>query len=217
VPRPAYGNGQAVAWNDSTPAVYSMVAFGNAGEIIDTVDVVYGLSGTRTNIAATLDQTGFLDAIPIHAAANSAGYDYEALRGAFVGMPLISTWHFTVANMTPDGMTGVCTAAVTAAVHGGPNQPFAPVVTYTSSPHATPGAREIDRVAVDAELGMASMTVAVRAADDAATLAGQPWTPIDPNAAVDVAAGEFVQYQLVLTDDGWAFPSVDRVEVDYEQ
>ena len=90
-------------------------------------------------------------------------------------------------------------------------------MTYTSLPRATPTAGEIDRVHVEAQLAGATLAVAVRTAHDAAQLANQPWTMVDGDTPPNVTAGEFLQYQLVITGDGWEFPSVESVEVDYHR
>lgn len=92
--------------------------------------------------------------------------------------------------------------------------PFSPVVTYTSPPRSV---GTIDRVRVEAPLDGATLAVAARTAHDAAQLANQPSTTVEGDAPPNVAAGELVQYQLVLTGDGWEFPNVESVEVDYHR
>jgi hypothetical protein len=183
---------------------------------LDTVDLGYDIAGMQAGLAATLEQDGVIDPIAVRAMPdeiNTAShlYDYDALRTAFVGMPLAGTWQFTV---TPNGMSGAMTAVVAASIHGGPNMPFTPVVTYTSKPRP---AGTIDRVHVEAQLDGATLAVAVRTADDAAQLTNQPWTTVEGDGPPNVAAGDFLQYQLVITGDGWEFPSVESVEVDYHR
>ena len=127
-PMQVYGNGTPVPWNDATPAVYNLAVNAAAGEVIDTVDLGYDLAGMQSALTATLDQGGAGDPVTVRAMPNeintASHYDYDALRTAFVGMPLAPAWHFTVANTVPNGMTGTMTAVVAASIHGGPNMPF---------------------------------------------------------------------------------------------
>ena len=140
-------------------------------------------------------------------------YDYDALRTAFVGAALAPAWHLTVTSSV--AQSGSVSGVVMASYHGGPLQPFTPNVVYTSQPHATPGARVIDQILVDATLAGATMTLAVRTAGSEARLATAAWTRVDNGAPILIAGDELVQYQLALAGDGWMFPSVERVEVDY--
>jgi hypothetical protein len=216
LPMQVYGDGTPVAWSGTTPAIYNLTVPAADGEVIDTVDLGYDIAGAQTGLTATLEQGGVSDPVTVRATPNEINtpnhlYDYDALRTAFVGMPLAGTWHFTV---TPSSTSGAMTAVVAASIHGGPNMPFTPVVTYTSPPRA---AGAIDRVHVEAQLDGATLAVAVRTARDAAQLANQPWVPVEGDGQPNVAAGAFMQYQLVLTGDGWEFPSVESVEVDYHQ
>jgi PA14 domain len=215
-PMQVYGNGTPVPWSGTTPATYSLTVPAVDGEVIDTIDLGYDIAGMQAGLAATLEQDGVIDPIAVRAMPNEINtashlYDYDALRTAFVGMPLAGTWQFTV---TPNGMSGAMTAVVAASIHGGPNMPFTPVVTYTSQPRP---AGTIDRVHVEAQLDGATLAVAVRTADDVAQLANQPWTTVEGDGPPNVAAGDFLQYQLVITGDGWEFPSVESVEVDYHR
>jgi hypothetical protein len=188
------------------------------GEVIDTTDVEYAVAGPRTGITATVDQGGAPDPLAIHGTPNEVdlapnAYDYEALHAAFVGAALAPAWHLTVTSSV--AQSGTVDGVVMASYHGGPLQPFAPEVVYTSQPHATPGARVIDEIRVDAALAGATMTLAVRTAGSEARLASAAWTSVDHDVPVQIAGDELVQYQLTLAGDGWMFPSVERVELDY--
>jgi len=218
VPISAYGSQTASLWSDQTPGVYVMTLAVNGGEVIDTTDLEYAITGTRTGVAAAFDQGGAADAIALRDTANEADftptlYDYDALRSAFVGAALAPTWHLTVTSSAVQ--SGTAKGVVVVSYHGGPLQPFAASVVYTSQPHPTPGARVIDEIHVDAALAGATMTLAVRTAGDEARLASESWTPVENGQRPPIAAGEFIQYQLELAGDGWTFPSVERVELDY--
>jgi hypothetical protein len=218
VPINAFGPNTPVGWSDQTPGVYEMKLAVGGGEVIDTTDVEYAIAGPRTGIAATVDQGGAPDPLAVHGTPNEADlapnlYDYEALHSAFVGTALAPTWHLTVTSSV--AQSGTIVGLVMASYHGGPLQPFAPDVVYTSQPHATPGAKIIEHIHVDAVLAAATMTLAVRTAGSEARLASAAWTPVDNDGPVPIAGDEFIQYQLTLAGDGWTFPSVERVELDY--
>jgi hypothetical protein len=218
IPISAFGAQTATTWTDQTPGVYAMKLAANGGEVIDTLDVEYSLTGPRTGIAVAFDQGGAPDVVTVRDTANEADfapalYDYDALRPAFVGTALAPDWHLTVTSSV--AQSGSVKGVAMAAYHGGPLQPFATEVVYTSQPHATPGARALDDIHVDATLAGATMTLAVRTAGSEARLAATPWTMVDNDEAPAIAGDEFIQYQLVLAGDGWTFPSVERVELDY--
>ena len=213
-PMPVYG-GNAVA----SPGVYDLGVAAQDGQVIDTVDVAYTIVGAQTGLTATLAQDGATDPIVVRAQpneANTAGrfYNYDALREAFVGLPLAPAWQFTTLS---NGTTGTISAVVAASTHGGQNLPFAPVLTYTSPPRETPGATALGRVHVEASLDGAHLAIFVRTARDAAQLTAQPWTPVENDHVPAAAADAVVQYQLVITGDGWEFPSIESVEVDYSK
>jgi hypothetical protein len=67
---------------------------------------------------------------------------------------------------------------------------------------------------VFADTGGARVELAVRSAPDATALAATPWTVVD--GAVRLPASELVQYQLVVSGDGWQYARVDRVELEVE-
>jgi hypothetical protein len=100
--------------------------------------------------------------------------------------------------------------------HGGPAAPFATTFTYTSAPKPTPGAVRLGAIHATADLAGATLTLAVRVADDAAGLDAAPWTVTPDGAAPTVAPGALVQYQLTVTGDGWQFPTIDKVELSYD-
>ncbi|HEY0255573.1 MAG TPA: hypothetical protein VGC41_28785, partial [Kofleriaceae bacterium] len=93
-------------------------------------------------------------------------------------------------------------------------QPFSPVVVYTSSPKDTTGATAV-HVQVDAVLDGAELKLELLPATDLGTLNDTPWRTIENGAHVE--GGDATQYRITLTSDGWRFPSVSRVELDYYQ
>ena len=63
-----------------------------------------------------------------------------------------------------------------------------------------------------------AVALGARTADDPAAFDdGLPWTPVDGGAAPAIAPAAYPQHILTVTGDGWQYPTVDRVELDYVQ
>ncbi len=101
------------------------------------------------------------------------------------------------------------------ATHGGTAMPFAPEVTYVSSPHETPGALRLGAVRVRSELDGAMQRISIRTAASAAELDAATWVDVASGEIPDVAANAVVQYRVVVTGDGWQYPVIDAMELDY--
>ncbi len=98
---------------------------------------------------------------------------------------------------------------------GGPAMPFAPVMTYVGKAHETPDATALGRVRVAGAFDGAAVQLAVRTADTVEGLAVATFVDVANDEIATPAAAAFVQYRVVATGDGWQFPVVDKIEVDY--
>ena len=214
----ALGSKTPAMWADGGSASYDMTAFVSGGEVIDTVDLEYGV--TARGVTMTLDQGGPLDPIMIHAMPNELDfpgslYDYDALRAGYRDQPLSGAWHLRVTDPVVDGLGGSVSGAVMFTYHGGPMKPFEEHVRYTSPPRMTPGATAYTALHVTGDLHGAQLAIAMRTAATVDELDAQPWSPVDNDAPPAVIPADAVQYQLVITGTGWQFATVDRVELDY--
>ena len=102
---------------------------------------------------------------------------------------------------------------VTALYRGGPKMPFAPVVIYTSPPRATPRAVRIDAVRALGTLDGATVEVAVRTADDEASLSAAQFEVLGDGESF--VASEVAQYRITISTNGWIAPVLDAVEIVY--
>ncbi|MFT3697683.1 MAG: hypothetical protein QM831_31370 [Kofleriaceae bacterium] len=215
-----YTPAQTFTWADGGSATATFTTAPDDGRVIDTLDFMYILvGGVRAGLSATLANGDQIDPVTIRDTANETNiantpYDYDVLRSAFVGMPMQAAWTFTVNDGKVDAVGGgIQQAVVIATTHGGTIvQPFSPTVVYTSDVKDTPGATLLSFV-VDAALDGATMKLEVRVAGDRGNLATAPWQSIEVGAGV--VGGDVAQYRVTLTGDGWQFPSVSRVELDF--
>ena len=181
---------------------------------VDFVDFTFQLQNAHRNeLAVTLAQPAGADPLGMTPApAYEDTYDYLPDRTALVGAPAASTWQAVFTDHVPSGGNAgqVIAPTLVASYHGGPLAPFAQTMSYVSAPHATPGARSLDGMHVTADLRGASLLVEVRTASDADLLAQAPWVP-----ASQATPDEWLQYRLTIVGDGWQYPTIDRVEIDY--
>jgi len=131
-----------------------------------------------------------------------------------VGKTPSPTWKLRFSDTALGGPIGtVSDYGLGVTFHGGDRMPFPPQLTYISAPKPAPGMRRVQQLTVDGALAAASYNVSVRAADDETALAAAPFQPIG-NAPVDLA-GELVQYEIDIAGDGWIYPTIDKVTIDY--
>jgi PA14 domain len=205
---------------DNTSTFVPLVLPGSADEVIDAVDYAFQIDNQNMttlevtlfdcNQAGRLLTTGLLPGVYSYAADKSCAGQ--------VTNPIVD-WSLrlfdTAAGTTPFVGPGVVRDFwISALYHGGPKMPFAPVFSYTSTPQATPGARRIQEVRVLGELAGATVEVAVRAADDPAGLDAQSFELVREGVKIE-AAGEYVQYRVTISTNGWISPVLDKVEIDY--
>jgi hypothetical protein len=103
---------------------------------------------------------------------------------------------------------------VSALYHGGAKMPFAPVVTYTSGPKPMPGAKRIVDVRAAGTFDGGNIEIAVRTAPDVTSLAAAQFEIARAGEPLDTV-GEVAQYRITITTNGWQYPVLDKVEIDY--
>jgi hypothetical protein len=183
--------------------------------VVDSLDLSFSLGSTpRTGLGLVLAQPAGSDEMSMPPSpAYESSFDYMPGRTTLAGAPVAAAWQ---AVFSDNGAQGSVTGtALVASYHGGPLAPFAQTMSYVSTPHATDGAMSIDAVAVTADLHGAALTIEVRTAPDPDSLAAAAWTAVASGDTPAVTADALVQYRLTIVGDGWAYPTVDRVEIDY--
>jgi hypothetical protein len=206
--------GVALKADSVTPVPISVPAID--GAVIDVVDIGYFMDNVPTpaDFTVTLD-TGTPPVIPIP----SDDFGYVLNSTMFAGQPLPTTpWtmHFadTIADGGPSGAIAFL-VFVDFSCHGGAAMPFAPQVTYVSSPLETPNALRFAAVRVKADLDGATVTVSLRTAPSADALASAAWVDVVDGQPPAAVADAFVQYRITTASDGWKYPVIDAVELDY--
>jgi hypothetical protein len=196
-----------------------------AGAVIDAVDVGYGLFNARSSDLVTALEAGAPESLPPPLATNGTFvFNYYPVHPGYTGQPLPTTpWRLEITDNVPGGPPPMPGSAGPIALlpvasflyHGGPDAPFAPMFSYTSPPRETPGAIRLGAVHVTADLRGAAIAVSVRTAANDDALAAAPWVDVTDGDTPAADAGEALQYRLVITGDGWQFPSIDKIAIDY--
>jgi hypothetical protein len=190
--------------------------------VIDTVDYGFGIKNHRmTDLAVELIDCEGAQALP--ATTDNPlipTFYYFAVDARCAGDALTPSpaWQFRFVDSAPgnDGILGPAffDPLLVASYHGGERTPFARTIVFVSAPKPTPGALRLSAARITAVTDGAQIELAVRTAPDEATLAATPWAVVGTSSSLPPAS-ELAQYQLVITTDGWQFPSVDKVELEY--
>lgn len=187
------------------------------GAVIDNTTYGYFYHhATPTDYTVTLDMAGSAASLP---STNSylLVYGDEAVAGQAVPATA-GAWSYTFVDSVLGNAANQADQSAQVLVqfdsHGGPLMPFAASWLYVSN------ARRVDATAwgaltVTANLAGAALTISVRSAGTAEALASAPWVDVANGGVPAIHPDAFVQYRLAVTGDGWAMPTVDRVELDY--
>lgn len=190
------------------------------GAVVDSAGVLYLYKdATPSDYAVTLDERGTQLTLP-----STGNVVYLVADETGAGKPVPATagdWTFTfvdsvTGNSANPGKTDQSVIGLVGyTMHGGPKMPFAPTWTYVSAPHALDGVTALGPITVSGTLAGTLLAISVRTAATADALAAAPWVDVTNGSTPAVMAAPFVQYRLVVTGDGWQYPSVDKVEIAY--
>jgi hypothetical protein len=221
-----FGNTVTFATTTPTPIVDVSSSFitlpltGGPTEVIDSVDYAFRVDNQdMSTLQVTLfDCTTQGKPLTISAAPGYHYYPADKTCAGKLVNPVIP-WQIRFAdgiagNTGFVGLGQVRDYGLTALYHGGPKMPFAPVVQYTSSPQPTPRAKRIETARALGDLDGGAVLIEVRAAADAAGLAAAPFELVREGSPM-MTVGEIVQYRVTITTDGWQYPVLDKVEIDY--
>ncbi|MBA3503864.1 MAG: PA14 domain-containing protein [Myxococcota bacterium] len=221
-----FGNTFTFVSNGVTPIVdvdSSFVTLPLAGEpteLIDSVDYAFRVDNQdMSTLQVTLfDCTSQGKTLQINAAPSYHYFPADKTCAGKLTNPVVD-WQlrFSDGAAGNNGFIGVGQVreyGLTALYHGGPKMPFAPAVIYTSGARSIAGAKRIATVRAIGSLDGADIAIEVRAAADAASLETTPFELVREGEPLDTV-GEVAQYRITITTNGWQFPVLDKVEIDY--
>jgi hypothetical protein len=187
------------------------------GATIESATVGYGFKhATYTDYSVSLDEAGTALMIP---PTNVLVAVIGDETGAGQPVPAANGWTYTFTDTVPGNAAGFpdpqALGLAVYTYHGGPLEPFAPKVTYISSARELTGITAFGAFTITGALDGATATYSVRTAATADALAAATWVDVASGAVPTAAALPFVQYRIVLAGDGWQYPHVDRIELDY--
>jgi len=196
-----------------------------SGAVIDFVDVSYALFNARSTDLTELLNTGAANE-PVTSGVTSglALENYFPSFPGHAGQPLpVAPWQLLLTDSVQGGpppMAGsngpiVVSPGVSFLYHGGPDAPFATSYSYTSVAKPTPDAIRLANVHITSDLRGATLIASVRTADNEDDLATATWVDVADGDIPETDASAFLQYSLVVTGDGWKFPSISGIAIDY--
>lgn len=193
---------------------------GDTRTVIDALD--YGLRIENQQMSSLVAELVDCNGTKPLTLATTPGYFYFPADLACRGKPTKPAFPYqfrltdTIAGNTGFAGNGQTRDyGISALYHGGDRFPFATVVRYESAVLPTPGALRIEALRAIGALDGAVLELAVRTGADAASVAAAPWTVIAPERTDEIAASEFAQYRVVMITDGWQYPTLDKLEIDY--
>ncbi len=124
--------------------------------------------------------------------------------------PLVGPWTIQVMDGSQGGGQATASAYAAVTLHGGPAMPFAPHWVYTSAQHPTPGASALGAITVTSSDDGATIALEVRTTPD-----DSAWVTVANGATPMTEAGDFIQYRITVDGDGWQFPTIDKVAIDF--
>jgi hypothetical protein len=189
-----------------------------AGATIDSASIGYFYyHAAPTDYTTVADLAGTPLAMPSTGPIVFAAGD-ETAAGTAVPQAA-NAWSFTFTDTVQGDSSGYSDpyAAVFAGYtfHGGPQVPFAMRLMYVSSARSLTGITAFKALRVTGDLAGATATIAVRTAATAQDLESAGWVDVENGTIPTAAPLPYVQYRIVVTGDGWQYPVVDKVEIDY--
>jgi hypothetical protein len=151
--------------------------------------------------------------------ATNRPFEYYGALTAFAGKSLVvgaTPWTLVAADDPAQSGPGgsILNMMLAVSYRAGP-APVASGARFESKPRPLPeGATKIVGArALPAPPAGATVAMSMRTCATAEACASAAWQPV--TGELDLPAEAFVEYRLELGSDGWAIPSVDRVEIDY--
>lgn len=182
--------------------------------IVESEVVGFGLrNGTFTDYSVVFDTGTGTRTVP-STASLAAVFGDETAAG--MPLPAAGAWKLTITDgVAGNGTNPTAVGFAYVTLHGGPLVPFVPELTYVSAPHQLDGVRALGELRVLGDFAGATLAISVRTAASADELASAPWVDVENGTIPVVDVAPYLQYRLVVSGDGWSYPSIDRVELDY--
>jgi hypothetical protein len=221
-----FGNTFTFATSAVTPIVDANSSFitlplaGDPTELIDSVDYAFRIDNQdMSTLQVTLfDCTSQGKPLQLNAAPSYHYFPADKTCAGKLTNPVVD-WQIRFSDGAPgnNGFIGVGQVrdyGLTALYHGGPKMPFAPAIIYTSGARPMAGAKRVVAARAIGNLEGANVAIEVRVAADAASLEAAAFELVREGEPLDTV-GEVAQYRITITTDGWQFPVLDKVEIDY--
>jgi hypothetical protein len=218
-----YGSQTPVTWTPPNSATYvaPLVPDAPPNATIDYVEDSYVFTGSADGLVTTLaDGSAGSETLALTTTLNETQvsnfmYTYAPDDASLAGKSIGSSWTFALDGTAQQGGGASFWGAATITASGGDLEPFSNQLVYTSQAEATPNAVRFTTARATVDLQGAVLSIAIRtAASPADFTEALPWTPVT-EGAISLDANAYVQYQLTVEDDGWAYPSIQAFELDY--
>ncbi|MBS1123962.1 MAG: hypothetical protein H6Q90_6190 [Deltaproteobacteria bacterium] len=187
-----------------------------ADATVEMVDVGYILNhGAPAEVTVSLLLGNSTDTLRVGDPTVSAA-DYLGVRTAFAGMSVadVPGWRLGAIDTVTGGL-GTFSSPTVSVAYRRAMGPISRTAVFASRARPTPGALELDAVRIVGELPAgATVTTELRPCATETTCGDSTWLPASAEME-PIAAAELVQYRLSITTDGFALPSIDKVEIDY--
>lgn len=195
---------------------------GPPGAVMDAVDIGLGIANQRmSDLTADVIDCHGSTPLPLPA---QPGYVYLAARTDCAGTAVMPppTWGYRVIDSVVGNdlayvasIPGLYFPLVVATYHGGDRLPYAPAMTFVSTPRPITGATAWGKVGLTADLAGATLTLDIRTAADAAALETAEWITVADQQVPRGRPSELLQYRLSVAGTGWQRATIDRVEIRY--
>ncbi|HEU0030439.1 MAG TPA: PA14 domain-containing protein [Kofleriaceae bacterium] len=210
---------------DNATTELTLQPFGPSDGVIESVDYGFGIANHRfSDLAVEIADCGAAPR-PLAISTNNPlipSYFYFANDTSCAGTPLApdTPWKYEVIDSAPgnDGLIGpaLFDPILVASYHGGEREPFARAVSYVSQPRELPDAFAFGAVRVTTRGTGGRVEIAIRTGDDENELANAVWTIVESGQVPVMQPKQLVQYQLTASSDGWQYPIIDKVEIEYQ-
>ena len=196
-----------------------------SGEVVDYADFAYQVAfsaGSAADTTLALVANGSAIAIPStpneleFGTGSTKAYAYVPQIPALAGLTGGATFALSLDDATPNDK-GTFQGEVVATTHGGFAAPFAAMWSYTSAPYPIAAGAAIEKVRVSGNAALANAGVVFELATAAndQTIGSAAFAPVPVGQGITLASQGLVVFRVTVTTDGWTFPNIDRIEVDY--
>jgi subtilisin-like proprotein convertase family protein len=189
-----------------------------AGSVVQAVDIGFDLTHSAPGQVTVklVHPDGTADAVRANDPTERM-FELYGARTAFDGKSLApgAVWKLVVEDNAAGFIGNISRITAVIGYRGGP-PPVTQTALFESKPRPLPAeATEIVAVrTVPAAPAGATIAISIRTCETEDACAAAAWQPVT-DEELAIPAAPFVEYKLELGSDGWALPTVERVEIDY--